>query len=118
VSATKHGAPAASTRSRSKVVERVIVQEHDVNECVRRVKASPGATRYVLYEVVGLIDAEILFRDPKWERALRAVEALQDSLHRRGGQAVGPGIHRAAHAASQAGSPGWTASTRRRHSRA
>jgi len=34
------------------VVERVVVQEHDVNECVGRVKASPVATRHVLYEVV------------------------------------------------------------------
>ena len=67
-----------------KVVERVVVQEHDVNECVRRVQASPVATRHVLYEVVRLVDAKILLRDPKWERALWAVEALQDALHRTG----------------------------------
>ena len=67
-----------------KVVERVVVQEHDINECVRRVKASPVATRHVLYEVVRLVDAMTLLHDPKWERALRAVEPLQDALRRRG----------------------------------
>lgn len=67
-----------------RVVERVVVQEHEINECVRRVKASPVATRHVLYEVVRLVDATTLLHDPKWERALRAVEALQDALHRRG----------------------------------
>jgi hypothetical protein len=67
-----------------KVVERVVVQEHDINECVRRVKTSPVATRHVLYEVVRLVDAATFLHDPKWERVLRAAEALQDALHRRG----------------------------------
>ena len=38
------------------VLERVVVREHDINECVHRVKASPVAVRHVLHEVVRLID--------------------------------------------------------------
>jgi hypothetical protein len=65
-----------------KVVERVVVKEHHINECVRRVQASPVALRHVLYQVVGLVDARTLLCDPKWQRALRAVEALQNALIR------------------------------------
>ena len=63
------------------VVERVVIREHDVNECVHRVKASPVAVRHVLYEVVRLIDARTLVHDPKWERAFRAAEAIELALH-------------------------------------
>ncbi len=65
-----------------KVVERVVVKEHHISECVRRVQASPVAVRHVLYQVVGLVDARTLLYDPKWVRALPAVEALQDALSR------------------------------------
>jgi hypothetical protein len=65
-----------------KVIERVVVKEHHINECVRRVQASPVAVRHILYQVVGLVDAQTLLYDPKWQRALRAVEALQDALRR------------------------------------
>lgn len=64
-----------------RVVERVIVQEHDINECVHRVKASPVAVRHVLNAVVRLIDARTLGNDPKWERAFRAAEAIELALH-------------------------------------
>ncbi len=63
------------------VVERVVVQEHDINECVHRVKASPIAIRHVLNEVVRLIDARVLPNDPKWERAFRAAESVEIALH-------------------------------------
>jgi hypothetical protein len=65
-----------------KVVERVVVKEHHINECVRRVQASPVAVHHVVHHVVELIDARTLFHDAKWQRALRAVEALQDALRR------------------------------------
>ena len=64
-----------------RVVERVLVQEHDINECVNRVKASPVAVRHVLTEVVRLIDARTLVNEPKWERAFRAAEAIELALH-------------------------------------
>jgi hypothetical protein len=63
------------------VVERVVIQEHDINECVNRVKASPVAVRHVLTEVVRLIDARTLVNDQKWERALRSAEAIELALH-------------------------------------
>ncbi len=34
------------------VVERIVVQEHGINECVHRVQASPVAVRHVLNEAV------------------------------------------------------------------
>jgi excisionase family DNA binding protein len=37
---------------------------------------------HILYEVVGLVDAETIRYAPKWQRALRAVEALQDAVRR------------------------------------
>jgi hypothetical protein len=46
-----------------KVVERVVVKEHHINECVRRVQASPVAVRHVLYQVVRLVDARTLLYD-------------------------------------------------------
>ena len=64
-----------------RVVERVIVREHEISECVHRVKASPVAVRHVLNEVVRLIDARTLVNDPKWERAFRAAEAIELALH-------------------------------------
>jgi hypothetical protein len=65
-----------------KVVERVVVKEHHINDCVRRVQASPVAVSHILYQVVGLVDAQTLLYAPKWQRALRAVEALQDAVRR------------------------------------
>ena len=64
-----------------RVVERTLVQEHEINECVNRVKASPVAMRHVLTEVVRLIDARTLVNEPKWERAFRAAEAVELALH-------------------------------------
>lgn len=64
-----------------RVVERVTVEEHDINECEHRVKASPVAVRHVLNEVVRLIDGRTLVNDPKWERAFRAAEAIELALH-------------------------------------
>ena len=63
------------------VVERVVVQEHDINECVNRVKAPPVAVRHVLTEVVRLIDARTLVNEHRWERAFRAAEAIELALH-------------------------------------
>ena len=62
------------------MVERTLVQEHVINECVNRVKASPVAMRRVLTEVVRLIDARTLVNDPKWGRTFRAAEAVELAL--------------------------------------
>jgi hypothetical protein len=63
-----------------KVVERVLVQEHNITECVRRVVQSPAACRHVLHELRRLATARILLDDPKWKPTLRAFEGVQDAI--------------------------------------
>lgn len=78
--------PAARGRERAfsvKVVERVVVQEHDLSECVRRVNGSPVAIGRVQYEFVEIVDADTVLHDPRWQRVQRAVEAMRDALDRR-----------------------------------
>src|SRR5689334_16831294 len=62
-----------------RVVERTIVQEHGLAECARRAGLSPVACMNVLRELRRLAEAATLQRDPKWERTLRALEALVDA---------------------------------------
>lgn len=62
------------------VVERVVVQEHDLSECSRRASESPVACRNVLRALQGLAEAGHLASDPRWERAFKAYLSLRDAL--------------------------------------
>lgn len=65
---------------RVKVVERVVVQEHDLTECVARVAVSPSACRRVLHELRQLVSERALLDDLKWQPVLRAYEAVGDAI--------------------------------------
>ena len=63
-----------------KIVEREIVVEHDLTECVNRVIASPAACRRVLHALVNLSLDGPLRDDPKWDSTLTAAHSLGDAL--------------------------------------
>lgn len=62
-----------------RVVERTVVQEHGLAECAKRAARSPVACMNVLRELRRLAETRTLQCDPKWERTLRALEALVDA---------------------------------------
>lgn len=63
-----------------KVVERVVVQEHDLTECVARVAVSPSACRRVLHELRSLASDRTLLDDLKWQPVMRSYEAIGDAI--------------------------------------
>lgn len=63
-----------------KIVERTVVTEHDLTECVNRVVGSPAACRKVLYELAHMAENHQL-RDPKWDSTLTAAHRLMDSIY-------------------------------------
>jgi len=64
-----------------KIVERTIVEEHDLTECVARVTSSPAACRRVLHELARLAAEGTLKTDPKWDSTLTAANGLMDAIH-------------------------------------
>lgn len=63
-----------------KIVDRDVLVEHDLTECVTRVTASPAACRRVLHALVNLSLDGPLRHDPKWESTLKAAHSLGDAL--------------------------------------
>lgn len=59
-----------------KVVERVVVESHDLAGCVTRVIASPAACRRVLQALAALAADGTLGTDPKWRPTQEAAKAL------------------------------------------
>jgi endogenous inhibitor of DNA gyrase (YacG/DUF329 family) len=70
------------------VVETVTTTEHRLDECVRRVQASPVAARKVLTHLTKLL-AEDGLHDPKWTSTVDAAVVLA--------RAVGSGARTSAH---------------------
>jgi hypothetical protein len=62
-----------------KVVDRVVVESHDLSGCVEAVIASPAACRRVLAALAQL-PAGTLEHDPKWRPTHTAALALVDAL--------------------------------------
>ncbi|MGV8966852.1 MAG: hypothetical protein ACOH2F_11295 [Cellulomonas sp.] len=71
--ARRTGAPGAFE---VKVVERVVVESHDLAGCVARVIASPAACRRVLQALAALAADGTLVTDPKWRPTQEAAKAL------------------------------------------
>jgi hypothetical protein len=65
------------------VVETVDVLEHDLDECVSRVAASPTACKRILRAITELARAHDLATDPRWEPALKAHWQLHDAVMQR-----------------------------------
>lgn len=63
-----------------KTVDRIVVEEHDLTECVNRVIASPAACRRVLRALVNLSLDGPLRHEPKWDSTLTAAQSLGDAL--------------------------------------
>ncbi len=63
-----------------KVVDRVVVESHDLTECVARVVASPSACRHVLAALTRLAGDGTLGADPKWRPAHTATQSLVDAI--------------------------------------
>lgn len=63
-----------------KLIERIVVTEHDLTECVERVTSSPAACRRVLYELARMAENHQL-GDPKWDSTLTAAHRLMDSIY-------------------------------------
>jgi endogenous inhibitor of DNA gyrase (YacG/DUF329 family) len=61
------------------VVETVTTTEHGLDECVRRVQASPVAARKVLTHLTNLL-AEDGLRDPKWASTVDSAVILARSV--------------------------------------
>lgn len=71
--ARRGGAPRAFE---VKVVERVVVESHDLAGCVARVFASPAACRRVLQALTALVADGTLGTDPKWRPTQEAAKRL------------------------------------------
>jgi len=71
--ARRTGAPGAFE---VKVVERVVVESHDLASCVTRVIASPAACRRVLQALTALVADGTLGTDPKWRPTQEAAQGL------------------------------------------
>lgn len=63
-----------------KIVERTVVDGHDLTECVNRVSGSPAACRRVLLELARMV-REDQMRDPKWDSTRAAANTLIDAIH-------------------------------------
>jgi len=71
--ARRTGAPSAF---QVKVVDRVVVESHDLSGCVTRVIASPAACRRVLQALTGLAADGTLGTDPKWRPTQGAAQGF------------------------------------------
>lgn len=69
-----------------KVVERVVVKEHNLAECSRRCCASPVAATNMLYALLKRVEAGELKYGAKWERPWTALQTLVDAVARRDGR--------------------------------
>ena len=69
-----------------KVVERVVVKEHNFAECSRRCCESPVAATHMLYALLKLVEAGELRYGAKWERPWTALQTLVDAVARRDGR--------------------------------
>ena len=65
---------------RVEVVERVVVQEHNLAECSRRCCQSPVAATNMLYALLKLAEAGELEHGAKWGRAWLALQTLRDAV--------------------------------------
>ena len=65
------------------VVETVDLLEHDLDECVSRVAASPTACKRILRAITELARARDLAADPRWEPAFKAHWQLHDAITQR-----------------------------------
>lgn len=63
-----------------KVVERVVVKEHNLAECSRRCCVSPVAATNMLYALVKRLEAGELKYGAKWERPWTALQTLIDAV--------------------------------------
>jgi len=63
-----------------KVVERVVVENHDLSECTSRVVASPVACSRVLQALARAAADGTLGTDPKWRRTQAAALGLADTM--------------------------------------
>lgn len=63
-----------------KVVDRVVVESHDLAGCVNRVIDSPAACRRVLQALTRLAADGTLDTDPKWRPTRAATQALLDAI--------------------------------------
>lgn len=68
-----------------KVVERVVVKEHNLAECSRRCCDSPVAASNMLYALLKLVEAGELRYGAKWERPWTALQTLIDAVSARSG---------------------------------
>lgn len=59
-----------------KLVERVVVKEHNLAECSRRCCESPVAATNMLYALLSLLEAGELRYGAKWERPWSALQGL------------------------------------------
>ena len=63
-----------------KVVERVVVEIHDLSECTTRVVTSPAACRRVLQVLARAAADGTLYTDPKWRPTQAAAQGLVDVM--------------------------------------
>jgi hypothetical protein len=68
-----------------KVVERVVVKEHNLAECSRRCCESPVAATNMLYALLKLVEAGELRYGARWERPWTALQTLIDAVAARSG---------------------------------
>ncbi len=63
-----------------KVVDRVVVQSHDLPGCVAQVIVSPAACRHILVALTALAGDGTLDHDPKWRPTQGAAQGLVDAM--------------------------------------
>lgn len=64
-----------------KVIERVVVTEHDLTSCVDHTISSPAGCRRVIHALAQLGRDGVLTSDPKWESTQLAIGGLLDALY-------------------------------------
>lgn len=64
-----------------KVVERVVIQEHNLTECSRRVAESPVACTNVFHALCRLAEAHRFEYEPRWARAFIAFQGIYEVAH-------------------------------------
>ena len=76
---------AGAVADQVKVVERVVVKEHNLAECSRRCCESPVAATNMLYALNKLVEAGELRYGAKWERPWTALQTLIGAVQVRSG---------------------------------
>lgn len=74
-----------------KVVEQVVVEHHDLAECVARVVDSPAACRNVLRALARAAAGGTLANDSRWRPTQAAAQALIDAMATPRGRFAPPG---------------------------